>query len=268
MNVKYLIAEMVSDCCPEDVNIGFIDKASTDRVKRMVFEKIRDDDKIRTFNIRKTVRIIALVAALVALLSATAFALGLFRLHRREVADGETVSGEWIYRDSDGRIKNVQKMTYNDAGLVFTFEGSESPHKIMFRPKWVPSEATEAIEVEDGWYSRYGDFGQDAFADIPYSIEIHYATPDYQMILLGECTIKHTGRNGDMVITEVTSDYYGVINYLVMFNDTEGYMIVIGGASSMDVLEHIAESIEIQSTDKVYQPDPYSNIGTMNIGRG
>lgn len=266
--MKYLIADIVSDCCPEDVNLGFFNKASSERVKRMVFEKIRDDDKIRIFQARKAIRMIALAAALVALLTATAFALGLFQLHSREIADGETVSGEWIFRDSEGQIQDAQTMTYNDAGLVFSFESHEFPRQIMFRPNWVPSEATAAEDAGDGWYYRCGDFGNDDHDDIPYLIEVHYATPDYQLVLLGECTIQYTGRKGEMLITEVSADYNGTTNYLVMFNDSDGYMVVIGGSSDMDTLEHIAESLDIKLTDVVYQADPNSNIGIMNIGRG
>jgi len=48
-------------------------------------------------------------------------------------------------------------------------------------------------------------------------------------------------------------------NYLILFDETEGYMLVISGEAEMTVFEKIAENLEIRLTDKTVAYTDFEN---------
>lgn len=61
----------------------------------------------------------------------------------------------------------------------------------------------------------------------------------------------------------ITTDY--TYNYIIMHHP-DGYILVIGGSESMDVLTEVAQNIEVQHTDKVFQSTEFTaqNIEAYN----
>ena len=48
-------------------------------------------------------------------------------------------------------------------------------------------------------------------------------------------------------------------NYFILFNETEGYAVVITGEADMEVMERIAENLEIVVTDEIIKSSDFEN---------
>lgn len=270
--MKFIIADIASACFPEDVTLGRYDAAAAARIQARVMAQIKTDGRRRKYTAKKIIRILALAAVFVALFTATACALGLFALDRREPANGERIRGSWMEEDAYGKSFEVG-MYYDEAGMVFTYECESTPHLIRFKPHWLPSSPT-ALPIgepdEEGWYRLCGDWSDDGTGAIPYLIGVFYAVPDFQLVLNGEVTLLREEYWGGLAVTElkVEWDGHGKENYILLFSEENGYLLRIGGAEDMETLEHIARELEIDVTDELHEHDPDFNIGIMNIGRG
>lgn len=254
-----------------------LDRAAEDRIKAAVLDKIAAKKARRVYQLRRTVRTAVLIAAVMLLLSATAYAVSaFFRMNAEEVRGDELISGTWTERDEQGNVDYVQTYSFEDAGIVFSFEGGSPPLCFQFRPGWLPSQATHSSSgnCDEGWYNYMVDEGSGESNDIPYVIAFCYARPGFQLVLNGNCEIVKQEEQKNFQVTEIAVDWtgdpyhdYGE-NYVVMFNEEEGYMLYVGGASDMETLERIAFNLEVRQTEIPYEPNPDYAIGTMNIGRG
>ena len=95
-------------------------------------------------------------------------------------------------------------------------------------------------------------------------------------MLNGNVSVVKEERLGDWELLEVTSDYsemiystYDRANYILLFQKTTGYLVLISGELDMETLEHIAYEMEIRESGipKVeLTGDPL--IGTIDLARG
>ena len=270
--MKLSIYDLAGDCFPEEVWLGEQDAARTARIKEKVMKTIHSEQNGRPGR-RRAIRIVALAAAVMAALSATAYAAGLFKMHMDRPEEGTVVSGTWTERNEDGSIDHVQTWSYPDAGFVFTFESETTPHVVKFRPGWLPEHSngpTFGIPDDEGWYEYLSDNGEGR--DIPYVLQIMYMNAGKTLVLNGECQVVKEGSLGDYQMKEITSRYYPEYlndgNYLRLIDETEGYCIIVSGTNSMEAMEHIARELEVQVTDEPVDYNPDYNVGQINIGRG
>ena len=272
--MKLSIFDLAGDCFPEQVRLGVEDAAMTARIQERVLREIAGDPKDKRRSLGKTIRIIALVAAVAAALSATAYASGLFKMHMDAPEKGTRVSGTWTERNADGSVANVQTLTYPDAGFVFTFEAEATPHLVKFRPGWLPEKSGEypifgGADAE-GWYDYLSDNGEGK--SIPYVIQVMYMHAGMTLVLNGECEVVKEARFGDYEMKQIhcryMPDYLNDGNYLLLIDESEGYCLIVSGTNSMEDMEHIARELEIRVTDERVDYDPDYNIGMINIGRG
>jgi hypothetical protein len=218
-----------------------------------------------------------LIAAVLALAFGTvAFAIAEYTISlRKPSVDEELVSGFRYEEVVDGKVWNSEILAYPDAGMVFTFTcPEETMHTPEFRCFWLPQEATEGITDEKGWTKRlFCDSGD----IIPYCIStIDSVSNGLQLILSGDVSVVKEERLGDWELLEVTSDCskliyptYDRANYILLFQKTTGYLVLISGELDMETLEHIAYEMEIRESGipKVeHTGGPL--IGTIDLGRG
>ena len=131
------ISDLMEDCCPEGVALGTADAALTQRIKAEVMNKIKDGN--RRLRRKNVTRILLLAAVIATLMTATAFAAGIFGMNRETVPAGEVPSGYWRFYDDEGKLVEEQKLVYPDAGLVFTFTGPDRPrYQLEIKPGWLP----------------------------------------------------------------------------------------------------------------------------------
>ena len=59
------------------------------------------------------------------------------------------------------------------------------------------------------------------------------------------------------------------MNYVILLSEDEGYMLVVGGHAGLDVLEKIAENLEVRTTDEIVTGADYeSNNVFFNVTQG
>ena len=264
-----VLADLAGECFDESIELGEYDEM-TARVQQRVLAQIRDDRRRRHFVWKRAASIALVAAVLLTLLTVTAYALGLFRLNTNHIPENVTVHGRWIERDGEGNITYVQDMNYPDTNLTFTFDGDTVAHRVEFKPGWLPMEGNSSASDQDGWFFSYGNTGEPTDAQIPYLIDIFYAVPDYELVMLYQSDIvEETSWNGYEVTKIINHNpRSGDENYVLLFSPEYGYMLRVGGSLDLETLERIAQDLEVLITDEEVSYDPDYNIGCINIGRG
>ena len=279
------ISDLMDNCCPEGVALGAADEQLTQRIKAEVLNKIKDGD--RTPRRRNGTRILLLAAVIASLMTATAFAAGLFGMRRETVPADEIPSGYWRFYDEEGKLVEEQKLVYPDAGLVFTFTGPDRPrYQLEVKPGWLPEgehyvECFRSDYTADGWGNGFGAFC--SHDHIPCQIFAYEVDTRGRMSVLNAEPVSIAEETWDnWKVTKVAADYsntewsslnkcWSIVNYILMFDEEQGILAVVRGEDSMDTLEKIAKNLEIRETDTpVPQGSPLDEIqiSMMDIGRG
>lgn len=276
------ITDLMDGCCPEKAEPGRQDAELARRIEREVFMKLNVDN--RQIRRRKVLRIALIAAVIAALMTVTAFAAGLFTMERHQVEDSEEVSGYWRFYDEEGNLTEAQKLTYPDAGIVFTFYGPEDGeyNRPEFRFGWLPEEGEHYEEQKsrsEGWMYSYG---QMCHCDIISCQAGVMSVPvnGYQGVLNGEATVLKEETWDCWAVTEVQVDYTDSkmvrwqepVNYIYMFDEERGYLAYVKGCDDMDTLEKIAKNMEIRESDtpntSYGNPMDEIQIGMFDLGRG
>lgn len=276
------ITDLMDGCCPEKAEPGRQDAELARRIEREVFMKLNVDN--RQIRRRKVFRIALIAAVIAALMTVTAFAAGLFTMERHQVEDSEEVSGYWRFYDEEGNLTEAQKLTYPDAGIVFTFYGPEDGeyNRPEFRFGWLPEEGEHYEEQKsrsEGWMYSYG---QMCHCDIISCQAGVMSVPvnGYQGVLNGEATVLKEETWDCWAVTEVQVDYTDSkmvrwqepVNYIYMFDEERGYLAYVKGCDDMDTLEKIAKNMEIRESDtpntSYGNPLDEIQIGMFDLGRG
>ena len=279
------ISDLMDDCCPEGVALGTADEQLTQRIKADVMNKIKDGDLQPG---RKNVTRILLLAAVIAtLMTATAFAAGLFSMRRETVPADEIPSGYWRFYDDEGKLMEEQRLVYPDAGLIFTFTGPDTPrYQLEIKPCWLPEgehydKCFRSGYTGNGWGNG---FGACCSCDhIPCQIFAYEVDTRGRMSVLNAEPVTIEEETWDnWKVTKVVADYsntewsslnkhLSIVNYILMFDEEQGTLAIVQGEDRMDTREKIAKNLEIRETDT---PVPQGNsldeiqIGMMDIGRG
>lgn len=276
------ITDLMDGCCPEKAEPGRQDAELARRIEREVFMKLNVDN--RQIRRRKVLRIALIAAVIAALMTVTAFAAGLFTMERHQVEESEEVSGYWRFYDEEGNLTEAQKLTYPDAGIVFTFYGPEDGeyNRPEFRFGWLPEEGEHYEEQKsrsEGWMYSYG---QMCHCDIISCQAGVMSVPvnGYQGVLNGEATVLKEETWDCWAVTEVQVDYTDSkmvrwqepVNYIYMFDEERGYLAYVKGCDDMDTLEKIAKNMEIRESDtpntSYGNPLDEIQIGMFDLGRG
>ena len=62
---------------------------------------------------------------------------------------------------------------------------------------------------------------------------------------------------------------YDEANYILLFDESRGYLVIISGTSDMETLEHIAQGLEIRESDIPKRENNLAaDIGAIDVGRG
>ena len=224
---------------------------------------------------------LALAAALLLALGVTAYATGMFGMSIRPATEEELEPGSYMIRDREGNVDYEAGVQLPADGLTFTWDGEGPVYRAEFRTGWLPARPNHVYGeiAETGWdpeawqrylYCDWGPQALDGSLGIRYSISLHYARPDFRATLFGEYQTVEQETWGDLSVTKVEMLYNemrGPENYVILFSEREGYMVVVGGSEELSVLEDIARGLEIRVTDEPV-PEGSSGWGMLNIGRG
>ena len=273
----------------EELNeaIGMIDDrylTFTEKTKEEIFEMSKNQRSI--VSVRSIVRTMLIAAVLVSVLTLTAFASGFFTLKDRPAEKEETYTIHWVEGESGS-------LTWKDLKYVFQFEGPDEAREIRFRPGWLPFEPNDRINRwsrdEDGFYSRLvseGAEGVDGMSDNyqPYCVEVYYAPQFYDggaMLLMyqtpetileeqwGDLQILKFQAVQDFPANEYREAWHNDYYFVMLFDHSKGWCIVVSGTSDMDTIEHIARELEVKETGNVFRSTDFENRSTfIDVGQG
>ncbi len=99
------------------------------------------------FRRKKVLGAALLAAVLAALLTATAYAAGLFQLSVQVPQRGETQSYSLVIVEPDGEL--LRQTAEETAGLILHFDSQREGTLCAFRPGWLPVEPTRAESLEE-----------------------------------------------------------------------------------------------------------------------
>lgn len=257
--------------------------ASADTLTEVQKRMNREKNNPKTRRVSRRALTLALAAALLLALGVGAYASGVFGL-RVQPADKEDLThGEYFRTDPEGNFDFEAGPQFPRDGLTFSLEGGAPVYRVEFCPGWLPETPNHAwtvdgenetaweegqwyadLSLDDGPVGSYGDLG------IRYQICTAYALPDRDMILYGEYRQVRTEQWGSLRVTMAEmlyTDFRGQENYVILFSEEQGYLVVVGGSEDLETLSHIARELEIRQTDQVVANDG-SDYGMLNIGRG
>ena len=272
--MKIHVSDISSLCFPENVNISRDDSELRGKIKARVRENIGET---KCTHRSRTLRTVLIAAAVAAILTTAAFAISMCSITPEMTQDA--VSGHRIELDENGSTLNDQKIDFPDAGMVLRIEGPQEQYNVpQFRCFWLPSEPNAGVTDSHGWTSYLGNTGEGA--SIPYVISVsNVNSGDVRYVLNGDVEVISEEHMNNWYILKLTSDYTGTgfvfennrANYILMFDEVRGFLLKIEGTLDMEVLEHIAEEIEI-TENNVPQSERYNSyaedIGYIDLGRG
>ena len=240
-------------------------------------------------SLHRTMRTVLIAAVLVSLLTATAFAAGLFSIKDRPAEKDETYTIHW----GESEYMPEGSVTWKDLKYIFKFEGPEESRKVEFKPGWLPFEPNEKMnawsKTEDGWYTRLVSEGApevDSFSDNyqPYCVDVYYAPQFYHdgaMILMyatpdgiteedwGEYHVMKFHAENIIPANEYREETHLNYYYVILFNQNNGEIVVVAGTSDMETVEHIAKELEIRRTEEIVRSSDFENNAVfIDVGQG
>jgi hypothetical protein len=296
--VKFIIADIAEQCCPEELNLGVYDKESTARITERVLNQI-GADKPQRHKGRKVISIIALVAAFVALMSITAYAISRYSTQVNPMKAAGTDKGYWVFVDGTGSQVEAQVSDYMSKGMYFNFSSDSVPYSVEFKPNWLP-EAPGGLEFNENYFTWTNYLIDDKLVDgresieemyategvydaaIPYMIIVDYAYSDRALVLPGAKEIVKQETFGALELYEITCEreipvqpesgeteyWISSENYVFLFSPNDGYLITVGGTDSMETLERIAKSLDVRVTENPIICNQSFEVDLLSIGRG
>lgn len=271
--MKIYLTDICARCCPETLDIQKPPSALTERIKEQVFAET--GLQRRKAAVKKT-RIIILAAAMLSLFATSAFALSRYFMEHESLAGGG-MGGYRTVLDQNGEILEQEKKFFPDAGMILSFQGvQERPNIPEFRCFWLPEEANVGSTDREGWTMYLASMGEGE--DIPYIISSK-ALPKSgnSFVLNGEVTVIKEEYWGEWYVLQLSSDYTECklkwpcerANYILLFDEQRGFIVIIGGSLELEALEKIARNLEIRDSGKALKDDELdSDLGQIDIGRG
>lgn len=221
--------------------------------------RVSEIEDMKSKNTTRKIFVVGLAASLTLALGATAYATGLFGMDSRDAAENETL--KVTYNLADGENDGTEKIEvqYNDLLKLYTFSGPEECNEIEFKAK-LPTD----YSIEFGKNNTWTNFIQGVNSKgHGCTVDVYYA-PQFgengSLFLEGTKLISEDREeNGVYEITKtVAIPAYddGLTTYFyMMYNNDEGYLIVLSGTCNMDNLETVAKTIEVRKTDRKIKYD-------------
>ena len=234
-------------------------------------------ERKRTMRTKRLITL-ALAAALLLALGATAYALGIVSMERRVPEPEESFRIRWE-ENASGYIE------WSDAKLAVTFPETAESREIQFRPGWLPEEM--ASLKSEAWLDRFTaerlahpETAEhvDAYAGLSQPLLIEsYSMSRFNnggaLLLLyytpGEITEEHwEEQNVDVMRFHCTQELPAVPerdipartleqDIILLSNADAGWVVRICGEIGMDQLLEVARHLEIRETGKILRYEDF-----------
>ena len=271
--MKIPVSELLEECFDDQIHFQEEDEVLDQNWKELILEQIKQHAELQ----RKHRFTKYLLTGLVAVATVgTAFASGIFVMHKQHASPGETEKhNEVILVDDQTGETETEEVVLRDVAVSFTFTGEDTPNEVWIHPDYLPEEPEQLnpdliVEGDPGWYQYLS--GESGYTDpIPWQISVMYALADTKFVLLGEIEAETETDWDGLQVTEITlSRVEGVSeNYVILFDPDAGYMVIVAGMLDTGELEKIAKGLDIRITDTpVSTSRLYTGINVINLGRG
>ncbi len=237
---------------------------------------------------RKLGRILLIAAVIVCLLTATAYATGVFTFSTRVPDAEETFRIRWD-ESEQGYLE------WKDAKLVLTFPAAAESREIEFRPGWLPFELPDTLAgsspwsdlSSETWFGRFSAESLCSAEDRPAEFEgisqpllierysmsqfndggamlLLYQTPgeiteehwdDLDADVLSFHTTQHLDAVPEFNVPERTLEY----DYVLLSNAEKGWVVTVCGQLGMEDVRKVAENLEIRETGNVRTQADFEN---------
>ena len=271
--MKIPVSELLEECFDDQIHFQEEDEALDQNWKEHILEQIRQHAELQRKHRFTKYLLTGLVAAATV---GTAFASGIFVMHKQHASPGETEKhNEVILVDDQTGETETEEVVLRDVAVSFTFTGEDTPNEVWIHPDYLPEEPEQLnpdliVEGDPGWYQYLS--GESGYTDpIPWQISVMYALADTKFVLLGEIEAETETDWDGLQVTEITlSRAEGVSeNYVILFDPDAGYMVIVAGMLDTGELEKIAKGLDIRITDTpVSTSRLYTGINVINLGRG
>lgn len=288
------ITDLMEDCFPQDADTGCPDEVLADRIKTKVRKEMNKRNK-RLHSIRRTI----LIAAVLLLLGGIVIATTVPGMQVREVPEDEIVSQNVTVIDPKGVAHTNKLFYDNAQSMLSFEVSDEPHHVVSLAPGWLPAQpdgiyshrgeqtvlfAEQGISSDDPEFTGPWDYENSnliyrmmpcALAEgpgMPYRVEVldGNAVHGLSIVVQGSMeVVKQDTWNGldrfefSVDFTE-HNNYQGtyepdLVHYLLLFSKEEGYLVIISGVANLDVLEKIAENLEIVVEDALSEEEMREN---------
>ena len=266
----------MDDCCPVQVELSGGDRDLARRIQGQVWDKI---GAARPRPPVKLGRTLLLAAALTLLLGTMAYAIsGFFMNAEQRDPAGPAVHGRWLMLSESGEVLTDRKEAADNAGLVLSFSGPEAGGmKPEFRCFYLPSEPSYGWTDEEGWTFYLTDEHGEEEGSLPYIICAGNVEPGVvRYTISGDTRIVKESQWGDWQVLEISADTSGIpymgyreANYVLLFDQSRGWLVRVTGTLDLETLEHIARELEIRESDTPFEPSGYSELlSSLDPARG
>jgi hypothetical protein len=108
--------------------------------------------------------------------------------------------------------------------------------------------------------------------DIPYIISSAQVYQNYSQIISGNASVVKEEDWDNWHVIEITEEnlpYYEEGNYVIMFDENHGWVVIVCGYSDMETIEKIAENLEVREcAEPIYREKMVDGLTGLSIGRG
>ena len=271
--MKIPVSELLEECFDDQIHFQKEDEVLDQNWKERILEQIRQQVELQRKHRFTKYLLTGLIAAATV---GTAFASGIFVMHKQHASPGETEKhNEVILVDDHTGETETEEVVLRDVAVSFTFTGEDTPNEVWIHPDYLPEEPEQLnpdliVEGDPGWYQYLS--GESGYTDpIPWQISVMYALADTKFVLIGDIETETKTDWDGVQVTEITlSRAEGVSeNYVILFDPDAGYMVIVAGMLDTGELEKIAKGLDIRITDTpVSTSRLYTGINVINLGRG
>ena len=271
--MKIPVSELLEECFDDQIHFQKEDEVLDQNWKERILEQITQQVELQRKHRFTKYLLTGLIAAATV---GTAFASGIFVMHKQHASPGETEKHNEVFLvdDQTGETE-TEEVVLRDVAVSFTFTGEDTPNEVWIHPDYLPEEPEQLnpdliVEGDPGWYQYLS--GESGYTDpIPWQISVMYALADTKFVLLGEIETETETNWDGLQVTEITlSRVEGVSeNYVILFDPDAGYMVIVAGMLDTGELEKIAKGLDIRVTDTpVSTSRLFTGINVINLGRG
>ena len=274
--MKIRISDLMDECCPVQVELSGGDAELAARIRQQLRQRLESEPPRRTPRLG---RVLLLAAALTLLLGTVAYAVSSFAMNarQRQVSDAP-LTVRWLMLSESGEVLTDVKDLVPDAGMVFSFTGpSESANKPELRCFYLPSEPSYGWTDADGWTRYLTDEHGESAEELPYIVSVANVEPGVSRYYIrGETSLVKEEQWGDWQVLELCSDYSGIpyqgykeANFILLFDQSRGYLARVTGTAELETLEHIARELEIRESAEPCEPSGYTEtLVSLDPARG